>query len=350
MDILVGIDIGYSNLKVVYGSAKNGQVERKMFPATACNAKMISRSLIGGVSNEPDVIYVPAEISSESLLGGGADHEEYVVGEKATIIQGFSRELNANYPLTKSWLAMYRKALSVTGASEVSLVVLGLPVNQYNNEDLKAKMKLRCEGRHQINSKKEVYVEEVRIIPQSAGPWFDFISQAQDSFIDILEEGRVLIIDPGFYSVDTALFYEGRFFDRMSITSMYAFSKIIEEAKGLLKEAFNASPSTEKIETCIKENKFNLLISDKKVDIKSYIDRAAESVSNSAIREIMNSVRHDDSTLDMIILAGGGPEYYAHAIKEMVGKQPTKIVIPEDSVNSIALGYYRYAETVKNSE
>ncbi|MHB1587883.1 MAG: ParM/StbA family protein [Acidiferrobacteraceae bacterium] len=113
---IVGLDVGYSNLKVAWGTA-HAKPYTHIAPAA------------GG----------PAEQLSERLgsdgVGGGArvwmGDTPWVVGVEPRRIEGFVRTMPADYPQTAIYRALCFAALQGAGRDRVDVRVTGLPVTEY---------------------------------------------------------------------------------------------------------------------------------------------------------------------------------------------------------------------------
>lgn len=55
-------------------------------------------------------------------------------------------------------------------------------------------------------------VKSVVVVPQPAGAYMDIVSSTKDEgLLEVLREGKTVVIDPGFFSVDWVALEEGRF-------------------------------------------------------------------------------------------------------------------------------------------
>lgn len=89
---ILGMDIGYSNLKLAFGNAGTPP-ETALYPAGAAPSDYISQSIITGTG------------------GGGFNvtvgNENYVAGIEQSSIDGWTRVLSSDYPFTDDYKALF---------------------------------------------------------------------------------------------------------------------------------------------------------------------------------------------------------------------------------------------------
>ena len=115
----VGIDIGYSNLKLVYGIGHE-QVETLILPAGAA-----------------PLAHLPSAGSAEgeSFVRVVVEDGEYGTCVDQSTIDNFPRTLNRKYSSTPAYQAIYRAALERVGVPGIEHLTTGLPVDRYYNEE-----------------------------------------------------------------------------------------------------------------------------------------------------------------------------------------------------------------------
>lgn len=84
-------------------------------------------------------------------------------------------------------------------------------------------------GTHQVTTQRAITVKEVRVVAQPAGAYLDCVmSQDDEETLEIFENGRAIVIDPGFYSVDWVVVQNGEIYHRSSGTSLKAMSRLLD--------------------------------------------------------------------------------------------------------------------------
>ncbi|HIF9208507.1 TPA: ParM/StbA family protein [Photobacterium damselae] len=320
---VLGLDIGYSNLKLAYGE-KGEEPKVEVLPVGAGPAELMPQQLMGGASN---------------CILVDIDGEKWVAGVEPDRLQGWERELHGDYPSTKSYKALFLAGLLLSGRSEIDVLVTGLPVDQFMDKSKRDALVERLTGEHQISTKRKVLVKSVVVVPQPAGAYMDVVSSCDDEeLLEIINEGRTVVIDPGFFSVDWVALEEGEVRYQSSGTSLKAMSMLLQELNRLIQEDYGTGPGLEKIEKAIRSNKKELLLHGSKVPLGEYFDKAASKVAPNALTPMKKSMREEGMAADAVLLAGGGASAYKEAAKELFPH--SKVVVPSNAVASNARGFW----------
>jgi plasmid segregation protein ParM len=320
---VLGLDIGYSNLKLAMGQ-REGEVKTQVMPVGAGPLELMARQLTGGTG-----------ASLQVMIEG----ERWVAGVEPERLQGWERELHSDYPSTKPYQALFYAALLLTEQREIDVLVTGLPVSQYLEPERREALTARLAGEHTITPKRSVTVESVRVVPQPAGAYLDIVNTAQDEgLLELIQAGKTVVIDPGFFSVDWVALEEGEVRYHSSGTSLKAMSRLLQEVDQLIQNDHGGAPGVEKIEKAIRAGKPELLLYGKKVAIKDYFERAAQKVAHNALIPLRKSMREEGMAADVVLLAGGGATAYHDAAKALFPK--SRMVLPQDSVVSNARGFW----------
>ena len=268
---ILGLDIGYSNLKMAMGF-KGEHVTTTVLPVGAGPLALMPQQLTGGEGNCIQVVI---------------DDEKWVAGVEPDRLQGWNRELHDDYPATKPYKAVLYAALLLSEQKEIDVLVTGLPVNQFMNPELREALKKRLEGEHQITLKRSVTVKSVVVVPQPAGAYMDIVSSTKDEgLLEVLREGKTVVIDPGFFSVDWVALEEGEVRYHSSGTSLKAMSVLLKTINLLIQEEHGGSPGIDKIEKAIRSGKNEILLFGQKVGLKEYLDRESFNVAQNALGKV----------------------------------------------------------------
>lgn len=316
---VLGLDIGYSNLKLAFGD-KDGEMTTKVLPVGAGLKEFMPRNSKEGLN---------------VLVNG----KQWVAGVEPAVFDGLERELHSDYKSTDEYMALFYAALLLTEKSEIDKLVTGLPVDQAITQEECNDLIARLKGTHQITPKHSVNVKEVVVVPQPAGAYMDIVMAEQDEdTLEIFENGRTVVIDPGFYSVDWVVVVNGEIYHRSSGTSLNAMSKLLEEAARLIGDDYGSMPKVESIEKAVR-NKKPLFAFAKKVELDSYLAEASKVIAKEALTKMRQTLR-DNMNIDIVLLAGGGAPAYEEEARKVFPK--SKVIYAQDHVLSNARGFWHY--------
>ncbi len=320
MSNIIGLDIGYSNLKVVYGESGSVPVMVNR-PAGAAPSSLIGQRIMG----DDDSLRV--------LVAG----REFAAAISHDRIENWPRELHKDYSATESYLALFYAGLLLSGMTEVDKVVTGLPTSQYLEADLLARLAIMMKGEHQITPCRKVMVSDVKIVPQPLGGFVDYLHNLDNP--SQIEDASVLVVDPGFFSVDWVLLVNGEFKRGSSGTSLDASSVILDEAATLIAKDHGGNPGRGRLENAVRLGKSTISIFGGRVEIAPYLAAASATVGHIACAQIQTSLRKEDSNIDAIILVGGGAPFYEDVIKAAFPQTPVSVA--DNSVFANARGFWR---------
>jgi plasmid segregation protein ParM len=324
--ISAAIDIGYSSVKIVFGSA-TGKPKSITLPAGAGPTSLLPRSISSTSADYPTV-----------QING----EPWAAGVDPTKLDGWSRELHANYPSTDQYMALFLAALLVTGAESIDHLVTGLPVSQAHDKARVEALRTLLAGDHQVTEKRKITVKKVSVLPQPVGAWLDYVTnQATDAELPLLSS-RVLVIDPGFFSFDWTVIEDGEMRSAYSGTSTAAMSATLEEANRLIAIDNGNSVGRDKLDRALREGNSAVFIYGQQVEIADYIEKAAATTARKALIDVQQNLRLDTQPYDAILLAGGGAKIYAGAAQQIYPH--AKILTAKDTVCANARGFWSYAQ------
>jgi len=321
---VLGLDIGYSNLKVAMGH-KGEEVRTLMMPAGAGLLELMPQQLTGGAGASIQVV---------------VDGEKWVAGVEPDRLQGWERELHSDYPSTNTYKALFYAALLMSEQKAIDVLVTGLPVKQYMEAKRREALKASLEGEHSITPKRTVAVNSVVVVPQPAGAYMDTVSSTKDeALLEVVQRGRTVVIDPGFFSVDWVALEEGEVRYHSSGTSLKAMSVLLQEMDRLIQDDHGGAPGIDKLEKAIRAGKMEVFLYGEKVSIQDYFKKASNKIAKNALIPMRKSMREDGMDADVVLLAGGGALAYQEAAMELFPK--SRIVLSDNSVESNARGFWR---------
>ena len=317
---IIGMDIGYSNLKVAYGES-GGDPTLIIRPAGAAPSENIGQRIMG----------------NDDSLRVQVDGREFAAAISHDRIENWPRELHKDYTSTDSYRALFNAGLLLSGMTEVDRVVTGLPTSQYFDENLRKHLVATMTGEHQVTPRKKIVVKDVKIVPQPLGGFADYLVNLGDP--SQIEDASVLVVDPGFFSVDWVLLVNGEFKRGSSGTSLDASSVILDEAAALIAKDHGGNPGRGKMENAVRSGRNTVSVFGERVDITPYLATASATVGHILCAQLQESLRKEDSDIDTIVMVGGGAPFYESAIKESFAKTP--VFVAADSVFANARGFWR---------
>lgn len=322
---VVGLDIGYSNVKIAFGNNPD---------------------------QEPMVIVRHAQAAPESQVSGGdvvrADEYRVQLEDKTWAVfvdpvfvgKNAVRELNGNYPASAPYRALFLASLMAVSpdGKAIDHLITGLPVNQFLDQGKVDALVERLTGVHHVSPEMSIEVKKVSVIAQPVGTMLDINSFHEDA--DMFMESNVLVLDPGFFSVDWVLFQNGVLNRNSSDTTLKAMSQMCETIDSMICEDFGGKgPGLERVETALKIQKPDFVINGKRVLYGPYIERAKDKVAKEAMSILRTQMRFLDSeSVDFILLGGGGGAFYEEAIREVYPE--ARVITSENSVTSNARGFW----------
>lgn len=328
---VIGLDIGYSNLKAAYGDSEKG-MKTALRPAGAAPADRFGSRFDGKAQD--DFLHVQV------------DGQPYIAGVSSDRAEMWERSLHADYSKTDSYKALFHAGLLLAGMTEVDVLVTGLPVSQFQDEARRKALEEQFIGKHQITPKRVVEIASVKVVPQPIGGLLDYVNQQEDNeaSLPIDNEARVLVVDPGFFSLDWVLVSNGQLQRQSSGTSVKASSVILEEAGVLIAEDHGAKPTIELIEHAIREGRSSILVMGQRVELAPYIQRASEKLSSVTATSIQKSLRVESMSPDIVVLVGGGADFFRKSIQEAFPR--LQVVTPQKSVLANARGFWLLGASV----
>lgn len=324
---ILGLDIGYSNMKMAMGFSGQ-EISTLLLPVGAATLDKLPQGTNG--RDADDVLQV--------LVG----EEKWLAGIEPARLQGWVRVLSENYPSSKQYRALFHAALLLTEQEEVDVLVTGLPVSQFQDEALRHRLAENLTGTHQVTPKRSVTVKEVIVVPQPAGAYMEVVNTANDpELLEVIQDGKTVVLDPGFFSVDWVVLEGGEVRHHSGGTSLKAMSKLLETTDKLIKDDHGASPGYQKIETAIRAGKSDVILLGKKLAIAEYVEKASAVIAEEALTPMRNTMREDGMAADVVLLAGGGASYYESAAKALFPR--SRVVKSASPVLSNAIGFWHCA-------
>ena len=230
---VVGLDVGYSNLKIAAGDA--GDDPRvTVRPAGAAPLDRLGEP-VGGTPGAVASNDRPILVDVGGLRWAAAIEPER--------FEGWQRPLHEDYAGTLAYQALAKAAFLLAGRRSIDRVVTGLPVSQAGDARRRDQLTRLLVGRHAL-ADGIVEVAEVRVVPQPVGAYLDLVYSATDEgILERIETGAVIVLDAGYYSFDWTLLVRGELRRTASGTSLEAMSVLLERASRHAVEEAGGRPS-----------------------------------------------------------------------------------------------------------
>lgn len=319
---VLGIDIGYSNLKLAFGK-RGAEPKVLLKPAGAAPADRLGEKI--------------ADKGKDDFLRVVVNGTPFAAGLSPDRAELWSRELHEDYPSTESYRALFHAGLLLAELEQIDLLVTGLPVSQYLNQELRTRLQTQMTGEHQVTPRRRISVQTVKVVPQPVGGFVDHVWNLKDA--SEFEDSRVLVVDPGFFSVDWVLISNGELRRQSCGTSLEASSVILDEAAKQLANDFGGNVGRERLENAIRQNQTEVRLFGEKIDIAPYLKTASAKVGPIVATRLRESLRKENASADIVLLVGGGAGFFKESVKEAFPH--LKVTTPESPVFANARGFWR---------
>lgn len=153
------------------------------------------------------------------------------------------------------------------------------------------------------------------------------------------EDSRVLVVDPGFFSVDWVLISNGELRRQSCGTSLEASSVILDEAAKQLANDFGGNVGRERLENAVRLNQTEVRLYGEKIDIAPYLNAASAKVGPIVATRLRESLRKENAGADIVLLVGGGAGFFKESVIEAFPN--LKVTTPESPVYANARGFWR---------
>lgn len=321
---ILGLDIGYSNLKCSFGPV--GQIPTQTIIASGAAPEACL----------PQGIRLAAE-GVPVLIEG----EPWRIGLPHGRFEHWSRTLHQNYSDSLTYRALFHGALVLSGEPHIEKVVTGLPVTHWQDSMLRAQLALNLTGKHQVTMHQSIEVAAVEVIPQPLGAYLDLLWQSE-SDASVLSEGRILVIDPGFFSVDWIVIEAGALRKSGAGSSLSAMSVLIQEAAELIEKKFKGQINPDTIEDALRRGRPEIFLFGESITLRPFLNAASKKVAIQVVEQVRESIRRESGSVDVVILAGGGASFYRDAIIGAFGQ--SRVMMSEHPEGANARGFFYFGE------
>lgn len=313
----IGLDVGRSAVKLVANA--NGVYFRELIPSIVSPA----------IELADEVTAAKAELDTVEVGG-----RKYFTGDTARLQGGASMTVGLSHDWINSteYLVLVRAALKRLEARGVPgldtpFIILGTPAKLYGAQ------KERLIARTQ-----EVVSAEMKVLPQPMGAFCSFYQDQRglpikERKVDGTRLRSWAVVEVGHYTTDFLLMREGQYIERVADSCEginYAAEHLV---RILAKESITVTLL--QAEEALRTKKiFHFGARDVSDQVEKAIDHVVQKILAKANSLLSNEV----STLDGVLLAGGGAEILSDALSK---KWPHTVLL-ENPRMAVADGFCRY--------
>ncbi|MBC3881582.1 PRTRC system protein D [Undibacterium sp. LX40W] len=326
----VGLDVGFGYVKVAKRSPQNANLTQfESFPSLAPR-RIRSDAKI----HDPSVIERIYHVNVNGVEFSVGPDVKHIVGGAS----GSGRALNDDYPRTVNYEALFLGGLALLEATEIGVLVMGLPVHtiRAHKEFVTTKF---C-GEFEV-ADKVVKVNHVHVIPQPIGAILHYGESVNHR---ITMEDNFLVNDFGYGTTDWVTTRGMKTIESRSGGTPIGGSTILKSIADLISQDIGKKyDEIERIDDAIIYQK------DLKIfgytytptDLKAYL-KSSKYIADDCANKIKSSVG-DGSDLNCILNVGGGSLYFGESIEEVFGG--VKIETLANPRFCVASGLLEYGES-----
>lgn len=350
--IVRAIDAGYGLMKYTQGVNPDGSIACGHFHSMA-------------VPSDPATMR-SINIRQRNTVDVSVNGALYEVGPDVLLAQtgnDVGREIGESWSRSDMYRALMLGALHYMNVDHINELVLGLPVNQYLNQDRCDQLATEYTGKIALPGGRSVQIDHVVVRPQPFGGFIDMgnhldkinetiralkkehqdvelaISEIQEA-AQLVNDHCILVVDPGEHTLDWLLVDHGTINTKASnAASDSGRQRIIRDVQRELENELGraiAPANLPRINEALRLGK-KLTLGGKVIDLSKYDTKIAQSVADP-ISRLMEGLRGLEDRIDLIFLVGGHPDIYAKALKERFPFTP--IVVPDDTLYANVRGFY----------
>lgn len=296
---VMGLDIGYSTL-VSAGSYTGTKPAIKVEPIGACPEKEAPEHWLADSQSKQGTLV--------SVAG-----ERYLAGIHPRLINN-RRVLHKSYSESMEYQALLSLALHNNGRTVIDRLITGLPVQQSQDKNRCDQVRALIQGEHRpCEEGPTIQVRDVQVVPQPFGALCAAANENRE-MSNLFQSGVVLVIDPGYYSLDWTVFNAGMLNRDASGGSQNSISRMLEEACGMVLERYGARITPEKVEASIPGNNA-VYVNGQAVSLAECLEGADLTIKKS-LDEIHQTLRTLQDDVDVVIHTGGGAQFWESAVKK----------------------------------
>ena len=298
---VAAFDIGYGYTKIVFSSGKKDLRPKTLsFPSLSPTTLKKQTSTTALLTTDVKTIEI--------------NNTRYLAGPDVELHQKphHTRVLSDNYVHTEQYLALNLAAMAYTGATHISTLVVGLPVDLFDSKQ--AFVKKLLTGEHTINDNKTVIIDNVFPVAQPVGGLYHATAKTK---LGIHKDKEYLVIDPGYYTFDWFVIKGLKRNEHLSGHHPGGMSSVLASIADSIGHEYGVHYSDSQlglIDTALQSNV--LKIQDKSVSLTPHI-KAGEADMMEAIQVMQNHIG-DKKSFEHTFLVGGPAKHYLPVLNKQL--------------------------------
>jgi len=349
--VVRAIDVGFGLVKL--SVRKGNGIDFINFPSMAIPADASAVRTLG--TRKRDTFDVPVN---------GADYE---VGRDVGLAQAggsFGRDVTDEFYRGSIYEALTKGALRYmleAGDSVIDMLVLGLPVNQYNDSKRRDYLRSHYEGEIPVGDGKTITVRKVLVQAQPMGGYAaldDHLEALNDVIAktpgalkplasgEALDDLSVLMIDPGEHTLDWLLIQQGSINPRSSgAASDAGRHRVVRSVlESLVAEVGRPlGPAVmPRINDALRSNR-PVKLAGSAHDLQHF-EPVIMTVVEDCINRMVDGLRDAHEIIDLMVLVGGHPERYRDVLAKRFPAIPV-FIMPEPMAANVR-GFQMIGEAI----
>ena len=292
MSAAIGLDIGHSAVKVAVSDSK-GKRHFLTIPTAVCQAIKISYEAEAerAAKETVKVGSIDYFIGDTALVQGGAN-----------VTSGLSEDWISTPEHTALMIGAYQKALPLANVKQPKLI-LGLPTHLYTRQ----KDKLRETAQLTLG------VDDVRVVPQPMGPYFEAMFDEKGVPVSAIEEESWAVIEIGYFTTDFMLMINGQWVEKASGTCSGA-RVAAEHLQRILADSQKMTVDLVECDEVLRRKQIRNFTSY--LDVSNEVNEAVAILSNEVLDTASRLMEPYARKINGVIVAGGGAEFMFDKIRE----------------------------------
>lgn len=281
----------------------------------------------------------------------------FEVGPEISLAQtgnDFGKDMTENFYATDTYEALMKGALRYMGHPQIDVLLVGLPMNQYQVKERRQFLEDKYTGVLQLSVDPKTgegittEIKQVIVHPQPFGAYcdmFNHLDTINEEIIrcqaigggleplkdpDELHEMVILVVDPGEYTLDWLLVNKGNIVPKASgaVNEAGRHRVLSEVSKHLSEDAKTQLGGLwySKIDEALRTEKA-IKIEGTNYNPSTYLPQMRATISDPIAR-MFDGLKAMGGTLDLIVVVGGHPELYRDELKTRLPKIPC-CILPE---------------------
>lgn len=353
--IVRAADVGFGLVKHnLRASADGTELAYTHFPSMAIPSDPNANAILG--ARQRNTFNIP---TSDGML--------FEVGHEVLLAQtgnDYGRSITDEFLHSSIYEALGKGALRYmheAGDTEIDVLVLGLPVNQYLDSNRRAQLQQLFTGEHALGDDKKIVVHSVLVQAQPMGGYIDLPShlaelnaciKATGGALQPLASGEdldrlsVLIVDPGEHTLDWLLLQRGSLTSKASgATSDSGRHRVVRAVYEALEAKLGrplGAAAMPRINDALRLDE-PLRLQGEDHDLKEFEPVIRAAVADP-VNRLVDGLRGMQEFVDLVVVVGGHPTRYQAELSSRFPKVP--IFVSPASLMANVKGFQTIGEAI----